>query len=292
MSRPYVCLYVSQLASCMGLDRYRTIDRAFETVWRRVDPGGFDRAYKRCERMCHDDAVKQALERDVTTQQAIHAFSGDISRFDSQTAGRTAQNLVQQYTGRYGKTAPEVEEALRSRVYTDYGTACEKSVFDCINRRGLFPTPVVNDNTFYSVPGGRVGGQEWYIGGRVDGCLSDRSAVVEIKNRVYKLYRQIRPHDMIQVQAYSHLLDIPKAFLVECYRHNQGLELCVMATMRDDRMWREFVLPRLQAFVSVLFWVMADCDVQDTLVRCDEKPSLVASWVDKFLASELPGASE
>lgn len=289
-ARPYVCLYVSQLASCMGLDRYRTIDRALELVWRRIDPTGFDRAFKRCNRTCHDDVVRQTLDRDMPlTGQALT----DIGRLDSRSAGNAAEMLVNDYVTRFGHgPSPVIEDALRSRVYTSYGTACEKSVFDCINRRGIFHVPVVEDNTFYSIPAGRVNDLEWYVGGRVDGCLRDRSAVIEIKNRIYRLSRQIKPHDMIQVQAYTQLLNIDKAFLVECYRQPEGLDLCVMATAKDDVMWRTFILPRLAAFVEVLLRLVASPEAQDSFVTSERKMDLVRFWVDMQLAERTVQLAE
>jgi hypothetical protein len=189
--------------------------------------------------------------------------------------------LVKDYVARFGHgPTPLIEEALRSKVFTSYGTACEKSVFDCINRRAIFPVPVIEDNTFYSVPAGRVRDLEWYIGGRVDGCLMDRSAVIEIKNRIYRLSRQIKPHDMVQVQAYTQLLNINKGFLVECYRQPDGLDLCVMATEKDDHMWQTFILPRLSAFIEILMMLMTSVQMQEAFVMSEDKTELVRAWVD------------
>lgn len=290
MSRYYICLHVSQLASCMGLDRYRSIDKALDSVWQRVDLRGYQVAHNRCRVVPYHEAIKHALSCDVSTQQGIQEFSRNVGHFDSRATGEVAANLASQYSKRYGTHAVgNVAQEIQSSIFTCYGTARERSVFDAINARQVLPCNVKEDNTFFSQPGGVVRGMEWYIGGRMDAILEDRSGIVEIKNRIYKLFNRIRPHDMVQIQAYAQLVNTPKAYLVECYRHHDNkLELGVMAVTRDDDMWNNWVVPRLAAFVEMLLDILDSPLRQDDFILAPDRTALVNNVIDQKLFRDIP----
>ena len=55
---------------------------------------------------------------------------------------------------------------------------------------------------------------QWIIGGRVDGMIED-DTLIEIKNRIYKLFYRLRDYEKIQIYAYLYILGITKAKLVE-----------------------------------------------------------------------------
>lgn len=279
----------------MGLDKFRGVDRALDVVWRRVDPYNYQAAYRRCGMVPQEDIVRSALACDIGTQQGIRQFTQNVCNYDSRSTAAMASQLSDQYLRRYGTAATAaVVQEIQSSIYTCYGTAREKGVFDAINAKQVLPCPIIEDNNFYSVPGGVIDGMEWYIGGRVDARLEDRSAIVEIKNRVYRLFRRVRPHDMIQIQAYAQLLHTPKAYLVECYHHyNDQLELGVMGVTRDDDMWQSFVLPRLASFVRTLMNILRDEGEQDAFLVSTDKATHVMQRIEEQLTGpwRLPVSS-
>ncbi len=282
-SRPYVCLYVSQLAACLGLDRFRSVDQALEAVWKRLDPWAVKQAYLRCGKVSQVDSVKAAIERDPDIVSAVNTFVEGIDTSDSDKTQRMANALANDYGSKYGTNTHDIQQEIRSKIYTTYGTASEGRVFETINTRELFPVPIVKDDALYSMPMGTVSGVVWHVGGRIDAALADRSAVVEIKNRIYRLYRHIRHHDMMQVQGYMQLLNVRRGFLVECLSRNNEMELCVIGTHRDDAMWANFVVPRLTAFVTVLMDVVNDVRKQDVLVGSEHRTSVVTSWLHEHM---------
>ncbi len=282
-SRPYVCLYVSQLAACLGLDKFRSVDQALEAVWKRVDPWSVKQAYSRCGRVSQADSVKAAIERDTDIVSAVNSFVDSIGTSDSDKTQQTANTLANEYGSKYGTNTNSVQQEIRSKIYTTYGTAFESRVFNAVNERAVFPVPIVKDDRFYSIPMGTVEGVVWHVGGRIDAALADGTAIVEIKNRIYRLYRHIRHHDMMQVQAYLQLLNVRRGFLVECLSRNNEMELCVMHTERDDHMWNTFVIPRLTAFVRVLMDVVKDVRKQDLLIGSEQRTTIVTTWLDQHV---------
>ena len=278
-SRFEICLFVSQLATCLGLDKYRGVDDALEAVWKRLDPASLTSAYRRCSRTSHADQMRAAISQDVDIVGAVRTFASSVSVADSEDTQRMANGLANEYGAKYGENTRQVQQEIRSSIYTTYGTAFEPKVFNALNGRNTFGVEIVKDNRFHSLSMGVVDGVHWYIGGRIDAAFVDGSAIVEIKTRVYRLFRCIRPHDMMQVQAYMQLLGVDRGYLVECFHRQSDLDLCVLAAYRDDSTWESFVRPRLTAFIRVLLSLLRDTARQDALVTSDRRAVLVSGWV-------------
>ena len=283
-----VCLYVSQLAACLGLDKFKGVDDALEAVWKRLDPAGLASAYRRCGKTSHSDQVRAAISQDANIVGAVNTFASSVSGADSDDTQRMANGLAKEYGDKYGGDTRQIQQEIRSSIYTTYGTAFEHKVFTALNGRRTFGAEIVKDNRFHSLPMGVVDGVHWYIGGRIDAAFSDGSAIVEIKTRVYRLFRYIRPHDMMQVQAYMQLLGVDRGYLVECFHRHNDLDLCVLAAYRDDPTWESFVRPRLTAFVRVLFWLLRDPARQDALITSDRRAVLVSDWVRSAMTYYAP----
>ena len=58
----------------------------------------------------------------------------------------------------------------------------------------------------------------WSIGGKVDGIAFEEDnskRILEIKNRVNKLFNVVRDYEKVQCYAYMYALDIPKYILLK-----------------------------------------------------------------------------
>ena len=146
----------------------------------------------------------------------------------------------------------KVAEELKKAVRTTFGTAREA---DVVTRyEASAGVKVLRDTKCYSKD---LDGIDARFGGRVDGLIAG-DCVLEIKNRVSRLFTSVPLYEMVQVQAYMELLDRPRAILLQCLR--KGGEVCLQSTeiSRDRKMWKGTVLPRLAAFVAALEAVASD----------------------------------
>lgn len=82
------------------------------------------------------------------------------------------------------------------------------------------------------------------LGGRCDGYAEmwDGSrAVLEVKNRIYRLRGSVPLHEQVQVHVYMYVFGLPDAFLVE----QHGASAYVHRIRFDQQLWQE-VSYRLQ----------------------------------------------
>jgi len=98
-----------------------------------------------------------------------------------------------------------------------------------------------------------IDGTELWIISRLDGMKMD-GTVIEIKNRIYKLFDEVREYEWLQVQAYLNVYGLPKAELVE-FLQNSGGTMKINEVERDDTYWVEVLLKILKDYFSVFLLI-------------------------------------
>ena len=99
-----------------------------------------------------------------------------------------------------------------------------------------------------------IDGTELWIISRLDGMKMD-GTVIEIKNRIYKLFDEVREYEWLQVQTYLHVYGLPKAELVE-FLQNSGGTMKINEVERDDTYWDEILLKILGNYFRVFLKII------------------------------------
>jgi len=89
-------------------------------------------------------------------------------------------------------------------------------------------------------------GYELWLISKIDGMKMD-GTIVEIKNRMYKLFEEVREYEWLQVQAYMEVYNLDNSELVE-YLKNGKDEMRVNQIARDRKFWEEIVMKDLQNY--------------------------------------------
>ena len=99
---------------------------------------------------------------------------------------------------------------------------------------------------------GEFNGADWILVGKIDGLTADKE-VVEIKNRVKKLFKQLRDYEEPQIRTYMSLMNnAPKGFLVENLRSPSGNQINTIEVNFDDKptYFEDNVLPAIIKFAQ------------------------------------------
>lgn len=99
---------------------------------------------------------------------------------------------------------------------------------------------------------GEFNGADWVLVGKIDGMTTDNE-VVEIKNRVKKLFKQLRDYEEPQIRTYMSLMNnAPKGFLVENLRSPSGNQINTIEVNFNDKptYFEDNVLPAIIKFAQ------------------------------------------
>lgn len=277
----FVCVYASNLAACVGMNRYKGTHEALEDLWQKLDVQGYRAAFARNARQTKKDALDAALKTNAKVVEAVAEALQTENSSSSDTVGATdrVNKLIDEQ-----KLAPEttklIKEHTQSKVFTKYGSNREDVVYEELRNQGL---DIQKNPAFLKKQMGRVGDDVWYIGGKIDAMTKDRTRVVEIKNRVRRLFGTVVEYEHVQLQSYMQLLNVQHASLAECFTPKDlVMQINVMNVDRDDAWWESVIVPKLTRFIELVLELIDDDDGsrQDAYVQQEDKEAYVTGYLD------------
>lgn len=211
-----VFISVSDVAACVGRNPYRPRSEALLAAFKKYDASGYERSGQTFER----DRVLSVLERQPALRDML--LDAEKATMDRRDASENEKKLKMALNklDLTDRERTELAGHIRSTFNTAMGTRQESSVLANVSE--YIGQEATKDDRLYKKTMGTVEGVPWILGGRVDG-LTPSGDVVEIKNRMRRLFGSVPDYERIQVMCYCHLLDAKKAYLIEKTQTDHGV---------------------------------------------------------------------
>ena len=131
----------------------------------------------------------------------------------------------------------------------------------------------------------------WGVCGRIDGFRDGE--LIEIKNRKSHIYNPLPQYDIIQLQCYMQILDLPRATLIQSLAtENNTYQTHETVVLRDDAYWNDFLLPELTLVAYAMSKFLHDTLLQDKFLQTpDNKKSYVLTSLLHQVRKELDPSS-
>lgn len=242
----YVCLHASDIAAFAGRHKYRPKEECLLQYLKTISPA----AYARQGRVLRDERGQALLEKVMVEVpniaaciQNASAVCTDVASTNSDaraaadrtldTLGLTLDSLDSvdsvDSTTVGGLRLEEGDRALlkercKSKIYTEFGTHKEAHVADvvCKENKGMkiHKDDVYRKRALFDF-GSSEGKVRVFVGGKCDGLLTDDQGgptkIVEIKNRMKRLFDRVPEYERIQVLAYLFIHGLRDGVLIENY---------------------------------------------------------------------------
>jgi hypothetical protein len=256
--------YASQISACIGKNRFKTKREALEEAWKRIHSESYFDALSRNHKKSEQQTLEALVESNPHVAAAVQKSVDTTTQSSMETtaAHGNQQVSLDAITGLTAAERKLVEKTVKTNVFTGYGTRQEVNVKDILQSdHGI---TVVDDTKFYKKTFTTPSGNTFLVGGKIDGWTDGSETVVEIKNRVNRLFRTVYPYEAIQLQTYLQVLDKQRGLLIECYRPAKTKPEVLIHTLdRDDAMWTGEILPALHLFTDLLVGIVNDESLQD-----------------------------
>lgn len=141
----------------------------------------------------------------------------------------------------------KVIEDIRSKISTNFGTRKEDKTAEKVQVEES--STFLRDDTYHKRLVCRLGNTEYLIVGKIDRIeiKPDGSKVlIEIKNRMNRLFMRLVDYEHIQIQTYLELLDLDNGKLIEQYNSTTNS----INVQRDRDMWNDEILSELHNFCN------------------------------------------
>ena len=107
---------------------------------------------------------------------------------------------------------------------------------------------------------------KWILCGKIDGILEDNT-IIEIKNRVNRLFYNLRNYEKVQCYAYMYMLDTDKCELVEVLKNKEDQSINIIKIEFDDDFWEVDLLLRLEDFINDFYEFMENKKRKIALIK-------------------------
>jgi hypothetical protein len=250
-----VTIRASEVAAILDRNKFVKRSEIFDTMWKRHAPATFSGQTK-------DEIALSALERCDPAEKSLLVATAQYRAKDAIDA--KTQYVKAEKTIKSSITLSPIDKAvvldqLKSQVFTAHGIRAESKTADLIQEKENVVLQV--DEKFYNFPLCVIGGTRYQISGKIDRIeqVDDEIILVEIKNRMNKLFTTLPDYEFIQVQTYFQIipLDIQRAKVIQQHQS----ETSTIMVERDDAVWNSEILPPILDFCSDLHSAMTS-DIQ------------------------------
>ena len=239
-----IILKASEVAACIGKHQYKKAQEVADEIWKKYCPETFTGITK-------NDKAKESIASSPEAEEALKAAISSVAEKsdDTTTIVRAAEARINSNENLSPTQKREVNEYIRSKVFTNFGTKSEDKTSDKVE--AAEGVTLIRDDAFYSLDVTTICGTRYVIVGKIDRVEvqpDGTKVLVEIKNRARGLFNAMRPYEMIQVQTYLQMVGMNTARLIEQYNNETASHHIV----KDQVMWDTVVMPKLIEFCTNL----------------------------------------
>ena len=251
-----ICIYASELSNLIQISNFKSPAVTLLRIWEKNFPSDF-----RLHKQCLNDQNKELAENN-TSEETFNKFKKSLSKekqkkicvnmekcMEAKDAGsmlNKRRELLKECEDLSVKDKQKIEKSIIEMTNTNFGIRNEdKSIHIYTQLTGV---PVLPLKQFVKKILIRSNDYNWYIGGKIDGILEDRT-VIEVKNRVHKLFNKVRDYEKVQTYCYMYILDSNKSHLVETHMNGKVPEVDILDVEYNQDYW-EFILNRILVFID------------------------------------------
>jgi len=271
----------SNLAGFIGLNPYQTRASIFFKLWKKYFAESFF-TIQNLAQLNRDRDLElkyQILDNTSFTNEVFKANDIPINIYNEIKKAEGNREEMNKKADELIKTVKEqnlpkeiqdkIENSIKSSFRTNYGTKKESSALDhyvemydanVMTNIGLQNKIIYQDKNFGIS-----------IVGKLDAIKrEDKPVILEIKNRSYQLFKEVRTYEFIQCQVYMDLYDIHECELVQFL--NDKKPLLDKTTIKfDEKYWKKTILKKVRENFALLTHIIENKELAIQFMRCGIK---------------------
>lgn len=278
------CLHASSFAAFIGKHPYEKHHEAFEKVWQRASPDTYHAALRRHKKTSKDEKLqflRDSIPEVRHTLQTAHAIAttAGTSKHVCDMQSEVQREAQESLATLDPSDQKLVTEAIRKEMFTSYGTAKERSVLDILVEECHFEFDEHAPDVLYSKSFETAKGVGWKLVGKIDACTKDGVTLIEVKNRMHRLFMKPPDYERIQVECYLRLHGTAtQCLLVESLRQDDSRTINIIPIERDDMVWED-CCKRADALINFLDLLVNDEALQDAYMTSKRPSAFIKSFL-------------
>ena len=154
---------------------------------------------------------------------------------------KNKQDILEKVKNLNEKDKKEITDSIMNLSNMRFGVKNETDV--CKIYEQMMNCEIVKDNLFVKekVIEDKKSKFSIILGGKIDGINKKDGTIIEIKNRMNKLFYELRGYEKVQLMCYLYLFKSTKGYLVEAYKKKDGTDINVISCEYDEEMMNKII---------------------------------------------------
>lgn len=270
---------VSNLYVIMKMNYFKKFDKVLLDVWKSYDYKGFQEFEKKIKALSKKELIPSTLSNTKQIKELEQKYKLDISNLV--TSSQSKKNAVEMKkeqqtiidkisTTVKGKDKERLINLVKTETNTKYGTFQEDSAIK------LFETTthkkVKQQQKRFEYYINTLNDVEWYLIGKLDGVIDDGN-ILEIKNRVNKLFNEVRRYEEPQIMTYMKMAGSDKGYMLEQYKNKTNPDFNINMIEYKYLYFENQVLPALYSFQKFFNHFITNDELKEQLI-CGQEAEL------------------
>lgn len=255
MKKTNIILFASDIASCVGRNKFKSRNEMLKVYWKRVDPESYGK-------QSFEKEMREIVETCTNKKEFAQLLATNVSH--PSEIPEVAEKAVKLAESSNIDSAG-AKDFVKAELYKKFGTDHEDEVTTGIcEKLGL---SIVKSNAFVKKVLCTCKGVKVLVGGRLDGVDEAAGTIYEIKNRMRGVFGKVPEYEMAQIQTYMFITGKIKSVLVE--RHADDVE---MHHVDFDAEYWTALKAELESFAEDLIDLVTSKEKQEAFVSLDKCP--------------------
>ena len=261
-----ICIYASELAIITGHNKYEDIGEIILKLWKRNYNEDYDETVKYLSKILNTELKEESPEEyleHISKKNNIKNVSENLNEClkssNVKELQTKQQTIIKQFESLDKSEKKKLKECIIKKTNTNFGTKYENSaIVKYMEQTG---DKVNTVNKFFKKELFQTKNNLWSIGGKIDGIIynDDKSkTLVEVKNRVSKLFYTVRDYEKVQILTYMNILGLTNAKLVESLKKDNDCNINIINIEFDYLFWENEVENKLAKFIKNFEKIMRD----------------------------------
>lgn len=232
-------LNISEIAIITGDNPYKTKRDYLIDFWKKNNKEDFDKYKKITEFIKESD--EDIIEK-ITIKNNIDISSELKNCVKSKNTNELhimKKNILEKMENLTEIEKKEITKSISNVTNTKFGIKNENDVTKLYEN--LTGNIIIKDNKYHKIKILENDTYSVYIGGKIDGINNETKSIIEVKNRVNKLFYVLRNYEKVQIMCYMYLFNSKRGNLVEAHKKREGTIINVIEVDFDKEYMQEII---------------------------------------------------
>ena len=140
----------------------------------------------------------------------------------------------------------EITKSISNLTNTKFGIKNEDDITKIYEN--MTGNKIIKDNKYHKIKLFSYDNLNIFIGGKIDGISTDSSTIIEVKNRIHKLFYQLRDYEKVQILSYMYLFSVKKGHLVEAHKKKDETNINIIEVLYDEE-YMDYIINKIVIFI-------------------------------------------